>query len=329
MTSALAFHQQLEEAKQFILLHDDFLVVSHINPDGDAVSSTCAIGWLLERLGKRFVMANCDSLPIRFSYLHGFSQVQKLSNMAANRKFKYIIAVDCADAYRFAEMSERMADDAVMLNIDHHASNKGYGNVNLIDRQAAATVQVIAELIDYLAVEFNQQIATSLYTGLLTDTGGFRYQNTTSKVMQLASKLLSFDVNPTEIAKIALERVTKSHVAILQKALHTLTIHPSQKIAWIVTNNEDLQATGATADDLDGIVRYPVNLEGIEVGLLFKQLSDKCYKVSFRSNDYIDVADVASEFNGGGHIRAAGATIEGDLDEIIASVVSAIERRLS
>jgi phosphoesterase RecJ-like protein len=222
-----------------------------------------------------------------------------------------------------------MADDAILLNIDHHASNKGYGHVNLINRQAAATVQVIADLIEHLALTFDQQIATCLYTGLLTDTGGFRYQNTTSEVMKLASKLLSFDVDPTEIAKIALERVTKSHVAILQKALSTLTFHNSQRIAWIITSTEDLQSTGATADDLDGIVRYPVNLEGVEVGLLFKQLSDKSYKVSFRSNDYIDVAEVASEFKGGGHIRAAGATIEGELDEIIQSVVTAIERRLS
>jgi phosphoesterase RecJ-like protein len=318
----------LLNAKQFIEGHDDFLVVSHINPDGDAASSTCAMGWLLKKLGKRFVMANIDSMPARFSYLTGIDSICSLEQLQDSPKFRTIISVDCADYYRFGELHNCFTSDARMLNIDHHATNGMFGQANLVDVTAAATAQVIYSLLEYMNIELDQEVAKCLYTGLLTDTGGFRYQNTTPRVLEIASILLSHGVSPTEIARISLECITPSHVAMLQRALTSLSFNENGKISWVVATSNDLKETGATADDLDGIVRYPVNISGVEVGLLFKQLAAQTFKVSLRSNDVVNVSKVASLFGGGGHIRAAGCTVQGELDEVIQQVVGACEQAM-
>ncbi len=328
MESTQSLNSSLEEAKRFIELNDDFLVISHINPDGDAASSTCAMGWLLNKLGKRYVMANMDTMPTRFSYLTGIENVQLLQGLQKYEPFNHVISVDCADFYRFGELNTVFHEQAKLLNVDHHATNSHFGSSNLVDVTAAATAQVMYSLINYMNIELDLDIAKCLYTGLLTDTGGFRYQNTTPKVLEIASVLLSHGVSPTEIARIALETITPSHVAMLQCSLNTLSFHDSKKIAWIIASANDLMLTGATADDLDGIVRYPVNISGVEVGLLFKQLSERSFKVSLRSNDFVNVSQVAALFGGGGHIRAAGCTVEGDLHEVIARVVSACEKAL-
>jgi phosphoesterase RecJ-like protein len=325
-TQAMIAH--FEEARQFIEANDDFLVISHINPDGDAASSTCAMGWLLNKLGKRYVMSNIDAMPNRFSYLTGVANVRNLQELQNFEPFHHVISVDCADYYRFGDLHSRFHPEAKLLNVDHHATNSLFGTSNLVDVTAAATAQVMFSLINYMNIELDLDIAKCLYTGLLTDTGGFRYQNTTPKVLEIASILLSHGVSPTDIARIALETITPAHVAMLQRSLNTLSFHESKRIAWIVATTTDLAETNATADDLDGIVRYPVNISGVEVGLLFKQLSNRKFKVSLRSNDFVNVSQVAALFGGGGHIRAAGCTVEGDVQDVIEQVVNACVKAL-
>jgi phosphoesterase RecJ-like protein len=325
MVNQDVLHEQRLAAKHFIENNNEFLIISHVNPDGDATSSSCAIAWLLSKLGKTYTIANMDRFPQRFSYIKGYDKLLTYHDLEKLPLFTNVIAVDCADFNRFGELNLRFDSSVTLVNIDHHATNIGYGHLNLIDTSAAATAQIIYEWIKYFEVPFDENIAKCIYTGLLTDTGGFRYQNTTPKVLAIASELLSFGVNPTDIARISLETITTSHVAMLQRALQTLVIHPSGKIAHVVCSLEALQHTSATADDLDGIVRYPVNIQGVEVGILFKQLSDYSFKVSFRSNDWVDVARIASRFGGGGHVRAAGCTIEGSLDNVVDLVIQAVE----
>lgn len=168
----LTYDEQLQRVKQFIEAGDDFLVVSHVNPDGDAISSTVAVGWLLNSLGKSYTMMNEGPCPAKFHYLWGARDIIDASQHTEAHKYRYVIAVDCADYQRIGKVSERFAEDVKIANIDHHPTNDYYGDAHLIRADAAATAEILYDLLEYFGIEWNQEIATCIYTGLLTDTGG-------------------------------------------------------------------------------------------------------------------------------------------------------------
>ncbi|GIQ68597.1 phosphoesterase RecJ-like protein [Xylanibacillus composti] len=329
MSGAAAYVAELEAAKRFMREHDRFLVLSHVSPDGDAISSTCAIGWMLKQLGKSYVLANADPVPGKFAYLKGADEIRRLADLSAEAPFACVIAVDCADYSRLGDVSHLLAENCAMLNIDHHPTNDRFGTHAWIVPHAAATAEILFDLLESLELKWEQSVAESLYTGLLTDTGGFRYSNTSAKVLRQAAHLLELGCSADELAAHLLEKVTLSQLDLLRKALSTLSFRRNGKIAWIAVSIQDLVDTGASPEDLDGLVNYPRNIEGVEVGILFKQVETDRYKVSFRSGGSADVAKVAQQFGGGGHIRASGATVAGNLEEVAERVLAAAEEALT
>lgn len=322
------YEQELQQAKKFLLEHDDYLIVSHVQPDGDAVSSTLAVGWLLSRLGKKFTMINEGVIPKRMNSLWHADELINMSEQLPQRSFSRVICVDCADFERVGRTKELFTEDAMIVNIDHHPTNNRYGALNVVLPEAAATAEILFDLLSLFDVEWDVEVATAIYTGLLTDTGGFRYSNTTPKVMSIASKLLSYGVNGPEIAESLLEEMTLPQLNVLVKALNTLTISPDGKIAWVHVTPQHMLDAGAINEDLEGIVNYPRNIQGVEVGILFKQVNTGAVKVSLRSAGKVDVAALAQSFGGGGHVRAAGCRIEGDLEDIIIQVVERVKQAL-
>lgn len=328
MMHASEYSQQLEAAAKFIEQHDDFLVVSHIQPDGDAASSTYAMGWLLGQLGKTFTMMNEGAMPSKFSYLWGSDQVLDFSKEIPGRRYKTIISVDCADFSRIGRVSTLFDEQAQLLNIDHHPTNDRFGSCHLIKNDAAATVQILYDLAIHMNMSLNLAIGDCIYTGLLTDTGGFRYSNTSPEVMQIGATLLALGVQGSEIAEQVLERVTYSQIVLLQKALSTLSFAHERKLAWLAVSLSDLESTGASSEDLDGLVNYPRNVEGVEVGMLFKEKAPGVIKVSLRSSGLVDVAAIAQSLGGGGHVRASGCTIQGTIEEAVARMVQEVGSKL-
>lgn len=322
------YEEQLAEARRFIENHDHYLVVSHVNPDGDAASSTFAMGWLLDRLGKTFTLVNEDAIPDKFAYMWGFDRLIRLTELPSDPPIQAIISVDCADEARMGRVRERVAPNVPLLNIDHHPTNDRFGDAQLIREDAAATAEVLFELAEQLGVPMGKELADCIYTGLLTDTGGFRYSNTSPRVMRIASDLLEHGVLGYQLAEALLEKITRTHIAVLQKALGTLSFAYDHKVSWIAISAEVISTTNATPDDLEGLIQYPRNIEGVQVGLLFKQVDDAKVKVSFRSNGNVDVAQVAKSFGGGGHVKASGCTIEGTLEQAVEQVVAAVGRAL-
>ncbi|MDU0201311.1 bifunctional oligoribonuclease/PAP phosphatase NrnA [Paenibacillus sp. PFR10] len=325
---ATEYSQQLEAAAKFIEQHDDFLVVSHIQPDGDAASSTYAMGWLLSQLGKTFTMMNEGPMPSKFSYLWGSDQVLDFSKEITSRRYKTIISVDCADFSRIGRVSTLFDEQAQLLNVDHHPTNDRFGSCHLIKHDAAATVQILYDLAIHMNMSLNLAIGDCIYTGLLTDTGGFRYSNTSPEVMQIGASLLALGVQGSEIAEQVLERVTYSQIVLLQKALSTLSFAHDRKLAWLAVSLADLESTGASSEDLDGLVNYPRNVEGVEVGMLFKEKAPGIIKVSLRSSGLVDVAAIAQSLGGGGHVRASGCTIQGTIEEAVARMVQEVGSKL-
>ncbi|RRJ65401.1 bifunctional oligoribonuclease/PAP phosphatase NrnA [Paenibacillus oralis] len=324
----MQYERELRQTQAFLTEHDDFLVVAHVQPDGDAVSSTLAVGWLLSCLGKKYVMVNEGPIPKRMAYLRQAERIVDLSAEPLNRKFDYVICVDCADFKRVGTTKELFAEGAKLLNIDHHPTNDGYGDINLIVPHAAATAEILFDLIHFMGLELNETIATALYTGLLTDTGGFRYSNTSPKVMAAASKLLEYGVDGPGLSELLLEQMTLSQLRLLTRSLNGLQLTEDGKISWVVVTDEDLKSAGAVHEDMEGIVNYPRNIQGVEVGLLFKVIDEQAVKVSMRSAGKVDVAKVAQSFGGGGHVRAAGARVEGTLDTIVPRVVEQVRLQL-
>lgn len=322
------YEQELQQAKKFLLEHDDYLIVSHVQPDGDAVSSTLAVGWLLSRLGKKFSMMNEGVIPKRMNALWHAGDLINMSEQPPQRFFNTVICVDCADFERVGRTKQFFTEDAVIVNIDHHPTNDRYGAVNVVLPEAAATAEILFDLLNLFDITWDVDVATAIYTGLLTDTGGFRYSNTTPKVMSIASKLLSYGVNGPELAESLLEEMTLPQLNVLVQALNTLDMSPDGKVAWVHVTPQHMIDSEAINEDLEGIVNYPRNIQGVEVGILFKQVNTGAVKVSLRSAGTVDVAALAQSFGGGGHVRAAGCRIEGELDQVISQVVERVRQAL-
>ncbi|THF81222.1 DHH family phosphoesterase [Cohnella fermenti] len=323
----MTWGDKLNAAAEFIRERDDFLVVSHVQPDGDAISSTVAAAWLLGKLGKTYTMYNDGPIPSRLAYLHGSDSIATAASRP-DRKFKHVITVDCADFSRCGTAQELFEDGFELLNVDHHPTNDGFGTVNLIDSNAAATVEILHDLIESAKLAPDEGTATAIYTGLMTDTGGFRYANTSAKVMDIASSMLRAGANGPDLAERLLERMTLGQMRMIQTALARLEFSPDNRVGWLWVTTEDLSETGASNEDLEGLVNYPRNVEGVEVGILFKQNAPDSVKISLRSAGKVDVAAVAQQFGGGGHVRAAGCRVGANLSAAIPLVVAAVRQAL-
>ncbi|MFB0841145.1 DHH family phosphoesterase [Paenibacillus oleatilyticus] len=328
MTTA-EYAVQLQAAAGFIREQDDFLVVAHVQPDGDAAGSTFAVAWMLQSLNKRFTLINEGRIPDKFMYMAGTHAVIEYEKAPPERKFAAVISVDCADFGRIGLVSECFEPERKLLNIDHHATNDGFGTVNLVRSDAAATVEVLYDLALELNLEFTPELNDCIYTGLLTDTGGFRYSNTTPKVMQIAADMLARGVKGHELAERLLETMTLGQVSLLRRSLNTLSFAHSNKVAWLSVTLDDLSATDASSEDMDGLVNYARNVEGVEVGMLFKEKEPGIVKVSLRSGGVADVAALAQKFGGGGHVKAAGCTIRGSMSEAVERVVREVGMALA
>ncbi|MHA7963077.1 DHH family phosphoesterase [Paenibacillus sp. CAU 1782] len=328
MTEAEKYNKQLDDALAFIRKHSSFLVVSHVQPDGDAISSTVAVSWLLERLGKTFVLVNESPLPSRLQYLHRFHDINVLKESPLQGSFDAVITVDCADYRRVGATDALFAPQAEILNIDHHPTNDSFGLVNVIVPHAAATVEILYDLILRAGFTPDLDCATAIYTGLLTDTGGFRYSNTSPRVMEIAANLLAIGVSGSQLADLLLERMTIAKLRLLQTTLSRLVFSDNLEIGWLYVTRNDLSEIGAVPEDLEGIVNYALNVDGVEVGILFKEAEDGSVKASLRSAGKADVAAIAQAFGGGGHVRAAGCRLEGPLQEAMAAMVEAVRKAL-
>lgn len=323
-----SYKVSLEAAARFLNEHEHFLVVNHVNPDGDATGSLLAMGWILRQLGKQVTLVNEGETPAKFMFLPGADEIINASVQAEHHTYDAIITCDCADFARIGEVKAWFAPNCALLNIDHHPTNDLFGTVNLVRTDAAATAEVIFDLTRHIQLAPGKELATCLYTGLLTDTGGFRYSNTTSHVMAAASELLSCGVEPGSIAERVLESITKAHISLLQRSLQTLQLTDDDKAAYLTVTLSDLATTGASSEDTEGIVNYGRNINGVEVGVLFKEVAENTVKVSFRSRSEVDVASIAKSFGGGGHVRAAGCTVAAPLMEAKRIVIQKVSEAL-
>jgi len=308
--------------------HQRFLVISHVRPDGDAYGSSLGLGLSLRALGKDVVITHADGLSPIFEFLPG-SKTLDTTLPVAPEPDRLIIAVDCADQKRLGaafEKWQRQPD----VNIDHHVSNPGYAKLNLIDAHTPATAQVLYEIISTLKWPLTPEVASNLYVGLMTDTGSFRYRQTTAQTFEIAARLVEAGADPTDLAEGCYQSFRSERLLLMREVLNGLHFADRNRVAWFHLNQEIYARSGATADETEGLIEYLQAVKTVEVAFVLETMPDGMTRGSLRSRGKVDVQQICSEFGGGGHRLAAGlqskldpATLEKKLLDLIAKQLPA------
>lgn len=303
-----------------------FLICSHFNPDGDAIGSQLALAIFLIRMGKEAVVFNRDKIPEVYRFLpHADRIVHDLNGFD---DFDCTFILDCSTFNRISEDFERFSNKGKVIVIDHHQSTKGDGAINLIVPEASATGELIYQLIKKLNDPIPLEIAINLYTAILTDTGSFQFSNSTPYAFEIAGELVKAGVDPRYVAERVYESYSMERFQLLAKVLETLEIIDGGTIGVLTATRSMLQEVQATEEMTDGFANIPRSIRGVENAALFREVSDHLYKVSLRSKDAINMAQVASKFNGGGHSNAAGCLVRGNLSEVKQRVVAALREKM-
>lgn len=310
----------LEEIAALLLAQDKLVLCPHVSPDGDALGSTLALKMALEKAGKKVTVMVDDDVPKAFVFL---PQIDCFVKPADGEVLEadLLVVLDASSLDRIGKVAQTVKAKAV-ANIDHHISNTQFADYLYLNTEAAATAEILCNLVEKLGITPDKDLATCLYTGIYTDCGSFRYANTTPGTMRAAAKLLEYGARPNEISD-ALGTNTRANIEMLGKVLQTLAFYKDGKISTLEINS-DLYDKDVNTDNFISFARY---IEGVDVAVLFKAVEPAVTRVSMRSQD-TDVAAIALSFGGGGHVRAAGCTVELPLEQAKAKVLEAIGKAL-
>ncbi len=287
-----------------------FLIVAHENPDGDAIGSTIGLALALKSLGKDVIAYNVDAVPEIMSFLDAEILCHQLP---VNAKFDVAFVLDAGELKRTALPVNDLCD--TLINIDHHPFSD-FGDVNYLDTKACATAVMVYRILRALKCQISLSIAKALYLGILSDTGSFRYSSANRESFVVAGELIGLGVDTWEISSNLYESHTPERMKLLGIVLPSLQISVCGRYASVSMQLDALEKAGATPEHADGFVNYARAIRGVEVALFFNQVSSKTYKISFRSRGNVDVGSLAHNLGGGGHHNAAGAKINGSIEEV-------------
>ena len=296
--------EEINKAKNIVIL-------THESPDGDAVGSSLAMYQALSGLGKDVdvVIPKC---PKTFTFLPGAENIKE----EGKKDFVYDlgISLDCTDTLRLTGYENWYEDAKVKISIDHHGTNTMFADYNFVDPVSPACCQTLIIVLTSMGIEINKDIGTCLLTGIVTDTGGFRYESVNTETFEFVSRLLRQGINVSEICKKVLQVKTKASFALTKKAIDRMEFFEDGKIAFTYITAEDDIETNAEPGDHEGLVDIGRDIEGVEISIFLRE-KEGVFKASLRSNEYVNVSEVCSIFGGGGHIRAAGCMIPFPLEQ--------------
>lgn len=318
-----------KEILDVINQHQQFAILSHIRPDGDAIGSTIALGSTLEAMGKDVIYINEDGVPESLAFLPGSEKVKSPSDEVLD--IEVAIAVDCANKPRLGENALKMVSNAKLwVNIDHHKSNPGYGDLNYIDSNSPATGQILYQMITENGLTLTDEARDSIYVAVSTDTGSFQYSGTTAATYEMAADLVKRGLNTGKINELTYDSFPYRRVALTRELLNTLVLSESGEIAdWQLLKSvkHDLNLQPDDSEDLIDIIR---SIQGVNVALFFEELLDDSIRVSIRSKvGSIDACEIAQVFGGGGHAKAAGIRMPGPISEAREAVIREVSKHLS
>ena len=292
----------LEFAKKLLLERDNFNIFLHASPDGDTVGSGFALCTALRRLGKKANVLCSDEIPKSYSFItDGY--------VSWDFEPETLVSVDVADAKLLGKHEQKGSE--ILLSVDHHGLNREFAKYTFVDASAAANCENILKLLKAMNVEIDSYIAACIYTGISTDTGCFKYSNTSPESHIMAAEMMGYGIDFSEINRIMFDTKTRGRMKIEGRLMEQMKFFFDGKAAFIAVTEQMKREAGVSDDDLEGITSMPRKVEGVLVGVTFREKENGVFKISVRTHAPVDAAEICRKFGGGGHNRAAGCAVEG------------------
>ena len=322
----------MREAIEAIKKGRRFLITAHVNLEGDALGSQLAMKELLTGMGKEAFILDSDPVPEHYRFLPKAAEVSdKFDKVGV---FDTAVVLDCPTLNRTGKVRDVIKARAVpVINIDHHVSNEKFGDVNWVEPNASSAGEMVFRLFKETAVKMTKEVALSLYIAILTDTGSFNYDNTSSVTHEIAGELLGYGLDPALVSENVYERRSVEDINLLGLVLATIRVNKNGTVAYLEVTKDMLDKTGADLAKSEGLINFARSIDGVKVAVLFKedQKDKNKINISFRSKgngDVIDVNRIASIFGGGGHTKASGCVVTGKLEEVKKKVLDKIEKEI-
>ena len=310
----------LEEIKKA----NSIVILTHESPDGDAIGSSLGMYMALKSIGKSSDVI-LKEFPRTFDFLPGAKEVKEESDI---KNYDLAISVDCADLKRVMA-NEYFENAKKTIVIDHHGSNTMYGDINFVNPVSPACCEILAGMFEYFNIDIDTKIGSCILTGIITDTGGFKYSSVTPETFEFTAELLRKGINVSEIYERVLETRTKANFELVKRSMDRLELLENGKVAFTYITKKDEEEVNAEPGDHEGIVEEGRSIEGVEVSVFIRQKEDEnAYKISMRSTGNINVSDICYLFGGGGHPKAAGALIQGNVEQVKEQVLKEIRKVL-
>lgn len=305
----------------------NILLLSHLNPDGDTLGSICAMAEVIrENFHKECELLCVSKVPKTYEFLPNVSKIKTLEDVDVSREYDLVINVDVAAIDRIGEAKVLFDKAKFTVNLDHHKTNRGYGDLNIINSEASSTGELLAGIFKKLGWKVSYESAVCLYTAILTDTGSFRFDNTTSDSLKAAADMVKAGVKPAEIYKKVYESSSKNHVLFQAYCVSKAEFCENDKIVYTTVYKKDIEKFNAPEDCTEGLTEKLRAIVTTEVAFVVRQINSSTSKVSMRSKN-VDVAEICGVFGGGGHRLAAGCMIKGTVEESIKKILEELRKR--
>jgi phosphoesterase RecJ-like protein len=305
---------------------NNFAIVCHSSPDGDSLGSMLGLYNCFKEIGKNADVFVEDVVPEKYCFLPQSNDICSFEE--SSDKYDCVFILDCGDLDRLGRCKDIIYKCDIIINIDHHLTNDLFGHINFVDTNASSVGEIIYQLLKFNGMEISRNTATCLYTSIIADTGGFKYSNTTSMTLSIAGDLINTGIHFSDINNRVFDVKTIPQIKLISKVTSTLETYLNDKVATLYLSKGMLADCNAVEDDASDFVNFARDIQGVEVGVFIKEKDAKISRVSLRSKSYVDVRAIAEKFGGGGHLRAAGCTVEGSIQEALQLIINEIDYML-
>jgi phosphoesterase RecJ-like protein len=306
----------------FLVDCDDYLITTHFSPDGDAIGSCLGMGELLKSLGKKYIIVLEGGLPEKYDFIGNKVTVFDSSAVEFDRRYSKIIILDAGDYKRIGKTANLIVENPRILNIDHHLSNNGFGEVSYIEGDASSVSEILFNLARFMKVHISAEMASYLYIGVMTDTGRFRFSNTSASALKTCAELVALGAKPMELTEAVYFDLPRSYIEALGKSLYSLQFLGDGRLALMEYLDRD------EIEDAEGFIDFAIGVKGVKSAVFIRSMEDGRFKVSLRARDSLDVREIAESYGGGGHTKAAGFRFRGSLDQLKFDLIRKILERL-
>lgn len=314
----------LDDIKREIENANTIIIETHETPDGDAIGSSLAMYLALKSIGKD-VDVVIPTYSRNYNFLPGADEIKREGR---NIKYDLGIALDCTDTRRLKGYEPCFENARATICIDHHGSNKMFADYNYVDPVAPACAQILIIVLKKLGIEIDKNIGTCILTGIITDTGGFKYEGVTTETFEFVAELLKKGVNVSDTYKRVLQIKTKANFLLSKKVIDRMEFLEDGQITFTYITKQDIEEVNAEEGDHEGLVEIGRDVEGVEVSIFLREVEEGNYKASFRSKDYVNVSDICIMFGGGGHEKAAGCNMNMSLEEAKERIINRVKTYL-